>query len=76
MDQAEGRVHRIGSEAEAINAYWLAGEGTFDQDMIELIEDKRAIAQAAIVGEGEGVATDIVTWFAGLAGRFSNEGSR
>ena len=71
MDQAEGRVHRIGSAAAAINSYWLAGENTFDGDMIDLIEGKRAVATAAIVG-GEGAAAEagIVEWFAGLAAKF------
>jgi SWI/SNF-related matrix-associated actin-dependent regulator 1 of chromatin subfamily A len=71
MNQAEGRVHRIGSEAESINSYWLAGEDTFDADMIELIESKRAVADAAVIGAvGAGVAQDVVAWFAGLATRF------
>jgi SWI/SNF-related matrix-associated actin-dependent regulator 1 of chromatin subfamily A len=71
MNQAEGRVHRIGSEAESINSYWLAGEDTFDTDMIELIESKRAVADAAVIGAGGAEAVqDVVAWFAGLATRF------
>jgi len=71
MDQAEGRVHRIGSAATSINSYWLAGEDTFDQDMIDLIEGKRAVAAAAIVGgDATGAAVDVVAWFAGLAAKF------
>jgi SWI/SNF-related matrix-associated actin-dependent regulator 1 of chromatin subfamily A len=75
MDQAEGRVHRIGSEAESINSYWLAGEDTFDLDMIALIESKRAIAEAAIVGAGGAEEEqDVVAWFVGVAARFAAEG--
>jgi SWI/SNF-related matrix-associated actin-dependent regulator 1 of chromatin subfamily A len=71
MDQAEGRVHRIGSAAAAINSYWLAGEDTFDADMIEMIEAKRAVAEAAIVGAADGAAAlNVVAWFAGLGAKW------
>jgi len=77
MNQAEGRVHRIGSEAESINSYWLAGEDTFDADMIELIESKRAVADAAVIGaEGAAAAQDVVAWFAGLAARYMDASDR
>ena len=59
------------SAAEAINSYWLAGEDTFDGDMIDLIESKRAVATAAIVGvDATGSGVDVVAWFAGLAAKF------
>jgi SWI/SNF-related matrix-associated actin-dependent regulator 1 of chromatin subfamily A len=50
MDQAEARVHRIGSEASSINSYWLVGEGTFDNDLVDLIEAKREIVEAVNQG--------------------------
>jgi SWI/SNF-related matrix-associated actin-dependent regulator 1 of chromatin subfamily A len=68
MDQAEARCHRIGVQG-AVTAYWLVGEDTFDEDMVALIEDKRAVAHAAVSG-GEVVAqTDVVAWFERLAAR-------
>lgn len=50
MDQAEARVHRIGSEASSINSYWLVGEGTFDPTLVSIIEAKREIADAVNQG--------------------------
>jgi hypothetical protein len=39
--------------------------------MIELIESKRAVADAAVIGAGGAEAVqDVVAWFAGLATRF------
>ncbi len=46
MDQAEARIHRIGSESAAINSYWLAAEGTFDDELIDIIESKRSVTDA------------------------------
>lgn len=50
MDQAEARVHRIGSEASSINSYWLIGENTFDAALVAIIEAKRQIADAVNQG--------------------------
>lgn len=68
MDQAEARCHRIGVKG-AVTAYWLVGEDTFDEDMVALIEDKRAVAHAAVSGGEVPPQTDVVAWFERLAAR-------
>jgi SWI/SNF-related matrix-associated actin-dependent regulator 1 of chromatin subfamily A len=68
MDQAEARCHRIGVQG-AVTAYWLVGEDTFDEDMVALIEDKRAVAHAAVSGGEVAPQTDVVSWFERLAAR-------
>lgn len=51
MDQAEARVHRIGTTAARVSSYWLMAPGTFDSDQIELIERKREITDT--INEGK-----------------------
>jgi len=51
MEQAEARVHRIGSEASSVNSYWLFGRDTFDENMIELIKRKGDVVDAVNRGE-------------------------
>lgn len=66
-DQAEARVHRIGSNHESINAYWLVAKGTFDDDCVDLIESKRAIVDAINSDSGDiKRGQDIVSWFEDL----------
>jgi SWI/SNF-related matrix-associated actin-dependent regulator 1 of chromatin subfamily A len=68
MDQAEARCHRIGVQG-AVTAYWLVGEDTFDEDMVALIESKRAVAHAAVSGGAVVPQVDVVSWFERLAAR-------
>ncbi|MFH0938205.1 MAG: DEAD/DEAH box helicase [Planctomycetota bacterium] len=49
MDQAEDRVHRIG-QTESVNAWYLVGEGTIDEDIYDLIATKRSTVDAASDG--------------------------
>jgi SWI/SNF-related matrix-associated actin-dependent regulator 1 of chromatin subfamily A len=72
MDQAEARCHRIGVSA-AVMSYWLIGEDTFDEDMVALIEEKRAVASAVVSGEGGGKGVNVVDWFARLAAERTRE---
>ena len=64
-DQAEGRIHRIGSEAESINSYWLTAEGTFEDDILALIEHKRAVVDAINRGEAAALGAEeaVADWF-------------
>jgi len=64
-DQAEARVHRIGSEHSSINAYWLYAEGTFDDEVIALINEKRAVVDAVNRDSNLEVhnSKDVVSWF-------------
>jgi hypothetical protein len=68
MDQAEARCHRIGVQG-AVTSYWIAGEDTFDEDMIALIESKRGVAHAAISGGEIEKQADVVAWFEKLIER-------
>jgi SNF2 family DNA or RNA helicase len=66
-DQAEGRISRIGQQAESLTSYWLAASGTFDEDIIALIDAKRAIVDtinAGVEADGRDQKQDVVTWFA------------
>lgn len=48
-DQAEDRCHRIGQE-DRVNAWYMLGQHTIDQDIYELIEKKRKIVDAVTEG--------------------------
>lgn len=50
-EQAEDRCHRIGQE-DQVTAWYLIGTGTIDEDILELLSEKRAIVGAATDGEG------------------------
>ena len=46
-EQAESRLHRIG-QTNAVQAYYLLARDTIDEDMNELIEEKRRIMHDVI----------------------------
>lgn len=50
-DQAEDRVHRIGQEADSVFAYYLLAAGTIDEQIAELIDDKRRVLNAVLDGK-------------------------
>ncbi len=50
-DQATDRAHRIGQE-KTVQVHRLVAEGTLEDRIVELLEKKRALAEA-VVGEGE-----------------------
>jgi hypothetical protein len=50
LAQAEDRIHRIGQDAEMCNYVYFVGDETVDQDILELVESKRKMAQATLVG--------------------------
>lgn len=49
-DQAEDRLHRIGQENNVM-AWYLLAENTIDDDLQELINEKRAVVDATTEGE-------------------------
>lgn len=51
LDQAEDRCHRIG-QTGSVQAVHLIAEDTVDARLQEAVERKRAIAEAAITGQG------------------------
>lgn len=51
-EQAEARCHRMG-QANSVRATYLLGENTLDQWMYDIIQDKKAIANAITGAEDE-----------------------
>jgi SWI/SNF-related matrix-associated actin-dependent regulator 1 of chromatin subfamily A len=73
VEQAAARVHRIGQTAESVDAYWLIGIGTIDEDMAEMLAAKQATFEAAADGEkariaGESIEDAILAKYKAMAG--------
>lgn len=72
--QCEDRCNRIGQEAEQVFAWKLLAQGTVDEWVHSLINDKRDVVRATVIGgdvdtEVEGsIASAIIARFAGEAG--------
>ena len=70
VDQAVGRLHRIG-QAESVMAWYLVGDRTIDLDIAALIDDKRGVVDAVTdgaAGEAEtGILRALVSRLAGDA---------
>lgn len=58
-DQCEDRCHRI-SQKDNVTAWYLQAEGTIDEDMIAIIEEKRAIMKSVHDGVSVTAARSIV----------------
>jgi len=50
-DQAEDRIHRIGQEANSVNAYYLIAQGTIEDEIIQLIDRKRRVLDRVLDGQ-------------------------
>lgn len=50
-DQAEDRVHRMGQEAESVNAYYLIARGTIEEEIAQLLDQKRQILEQVLDGK-------------------------
>jgi len=62
-DQAEDRVHRIGQEADSVNAYYLLGQNTIDMEIAELLDEKRKVLDSVLDGketEETGLLTELM----------------
>jgi SWI/SNF-related matrix-associated actin-dependent regulator 1 of chromatin subfamily A len=64
VDQAEGRAYGRLNDAHGISSYYLLGEDTFDLDMADLIDAKRAVTDAVNSGtvgaSGESIMASLV----------------
>ena len=58
-DQAEDRTHRIGQK-DSVNAWYLLGKGTIDEDINALIDRKRQVVNAVTDGNVEQEKTSIL----------------
>jgi superfamily II DNA or RNA helicase len=47
--QAEDRCHRIG-QTDSVTVWWLVAESTIDEEIVQLIEDKRKVVDAVLDG--------------------------
>jgi SNF2 family DNA or RNA helicase len=66
MDQAADRCHRIGQE-DSVTAWQMVGIDTIDERIVELIEDKRTIVDAAtdgtlVAGIEQSVMKELIRW--------------
>lgn len=50
-DQAESRVHRIGQKSDKVLAYYLLASGTIDEEIAEVLDQKRTIITKIVDGE-------------------------
>lgn len=50
-DQAEDRVHRIGQNADSVNAWYLVAERTIMEEMAEILDQKRVVLDAVLDGK-------------------------
>lgn len=59
-EQAEDRVHRIGQEADSIMAYYLVAEGTIEEEIAALLDEKAKVLTAVLDGQ-DVEATSLLT---------------
>lgn len=72
VDQTYSRLHRIGQKGSVTATYMLTS-GTIDEDIYELIENKRTVVNAAVEG-GEFIESDgAVQLILGLMSRVSTD---
>lgn len=68
-DQAEDRCHRIG-QTDAVTAWYLLAQDTIDDEIFKLLEQKRAVFEAAVVGgriaaDQQTILPELVSWLKG-----------
>lgn len=63
-DQAEDRIHRIGQEADSVNAYYLLAQNTVEEEIAKLLDNKRKVLDAVLDGvntEANSILSDLIT---------------
>jgi SNF2 family DNA or RNA helicase len=55
-DQAIGRAHRIGTK-KTVNAYFYVAVGTIEEDIIDLLNQKKSVLNKVIEGGANSVKT-------------------
>lgn len=67
VSQAEDRIHRIGQK-ESVTIHYLLAEGTIEEEIAELIDEKRKVLDAVLDGE----ETDQTSLLSELMSRYEN----
>lgn len=49
-EQAEDRVHRIGQEADSVMAYYIIAQGTIEQKIMQILDEKRETLSQVLDG--------------------------
>jgi SWI/SNF-related matrix-associated actin-dependent regulator 1 of chromatin subfamily A len=57
-NQFEDRVHRIGQTADSVFAYYLLGQGTLDDDLMDALEYKNKVSKSILDGTDDAVFFD------------------
>jgi len=68
-DQAEDRVHRIGQTADSVTAYYLLADRTVEEEIAELLDEKRVVLTAVLDGQD----VDESSMLSALLARYSDE---
>jgi SWI/SNF-related matrix-associated actin-dependent regulator 1 of chromatin subfamily A len=69
IDQSSDRVHRIGQEADCVNIYYLVAEDSIEEDICELLDEKRKVIDMVL----DGKATEEVSLLTELLNRMRNK---
>lgn len=56
LTQAENRIHRIGSDSNKVNIYYLLAENTVDEYMMDVLKNKQIVTTS--VNEGRDITDD------------------
>jgi SWI/SNF-related matrix-associated actin-dependent regulator 1 of chromatin subfamily A len=73
LAQAEDRIHRIGQKGAA-NIYYLVAQGTLEEDIIELIEEKRKVVGEVL--DGNAIIDESLNLQKELIKRLKQKGSK
>ncbi len=57
FDQISDRIHRIGQEADSVNIYCLIAEQTIEEDIVEILDEKRKTLTQVLDGQEADTST-------------------